>query len=194
LVLFSAAWLLRSRVPATLGLVIYAVLQVALLGLFTELQPSQVDAEVIAAGVNFACAALVLSFLPRGSRRRSGLLRHKPRRSLPKLVFSAGTVTTMLALIIIARITNARIDQGWSPALLITAVVAIGIFAGLAHLAASVMNGITWRLLHSQRQVKRSHRGPTLIPFPWLLCCLPPVRGRWPCRLALTMLKSGPTC
>src|SRR5688572_15741429 len=31
LILFSAAWLLRSRVPATLGLVIYAVLQVALL-------------------------------------------------------------------------------------------------------------------------------------------------------------------
>jgi signal transduction histidine kinase/CheY-like chemotaxis protein len=158
LVLFSAAWLLRSRVPVTLGLVLYAVLQVATLALFTDLQPSHLDAQIVAASVNFAFAVLAFSFLSRGSRRRSSLLRRKPRRAIPKLVFSAATVTTMLALIVIVRVTNARIDQNWSPALLITAVVAIGIFAGLAHLAASSLNGITWRLLHSQRQVKRSHR------------------------------------
>ena len=52
-----------------------------------------------------------------------------------KLVFSAATVTMMLSLVYIIRVTNARVDQNWAPALLIAAVVAIGIFAGLAFVA-----------------------------------------------------------
>lgn len=150
LVLFGAAWLLRSRIPITLGVVAYSVMQVALLALFAapiaELQPSQVDAQIIAAIVNFSLASLALSCLPRHSRRWRALLPNwscwVPRRSLGNFVFSTATVTTMLSLVVIMHVTNARVGQDWNPTLLITTVLATGILAALAHIASSSLTSI----------------------------------------------------
>ena len=137
LVLLAGAWLLRSRVPITLGAAIYTVMQVALLALFAgslaELHASQVTAEVITALFNFSLASLVLCCLPRHSRRWPNLFRWVPRRSLARLVFSAATVTTMLLLVAFAYLTNAQPGQ----ALLIAGLVATGILAALAHVASS---------------------------------------------------------
>jgi signal transduction histidine kinase/CheY-like chemotaxis protein len=142
-VLFGAAWLLRSRVPITLGVVIYAVMQVALLALFAasvaELRASHIDAEIIAAILNFSLASLALCCMPRSSRRRS----------LAKLVFSAATVTTMLSLVVAAHVTNART---------IIALVAVGILAALTHFASSSMIAIRRRVYHFQRLARRSKR------------------------------------
>jgi signal transduction histidine kinase/CheY-like chemotaxis protein len=169
LVLFGAAWLLRSRVPITLGVVLYTVMQVALLALFAasaaELQPSKVDAQVLAAIVNFALASLALSCLPRHSRRwprlLPKLLRWVPRRSLAKMVFSTATVTTMLSLVVITHVTRARAGQEWNPTLLITAVVATGILAALAHIASSSMSRIADRSF-AKLPRQRDQRRPSL--------------------------------
>lgn len=153
LVLFAAAWLLRSRVPITFGVVIYAALQVALLALFaasaTELPLSQVDAQIVAALANFTLAWLALWCLPRRSRRWPSLLHWAPRRSLAKLVFSTATVTTMLSLVAVERLTHA---------LLITVVLAVGILAVLSHFASSSIDRIRRRVYHFQRQARRSKR------------------------------------
>ncbi len=153
LVLLGAAWLLRSRVPITLGAVIYTVMHVALLALFatsaTELQAPEVAARIITALVNFTVAALALSFLPRHSRRWPTLSRWVPRRSLAKLVFSTATVTTLLSLIVVTNVTNA---------VLITALVAVGIFGAIAHFTSSSIAGILRRLYHWQRLAQRSNR------------------------------------
>lgn len=175
LVLFGAAWLLRSRVPVTLGVVVYTLMQVALLAMFAtsvaELQPSQVDAQIVAAIVNFALASLALSCLPRHglSRLLPGLspsvLRRVPRRSLASLVFSMATVTTMLSLVVVTHATNARAGQDWNPALLITAVLAVGILAALAHIAASSMTGIVDHAL-TKLPRQRNQRRPSLANAP----------------------------
>jgi signal transduction histidine kinase/CheY-like chemotaxis protein len=145
------------------------MLQVALLALFaasaTELQPSQLDAQFVAAIVNFALASLVLCCLPRRSRRwpavLPGLLRRVPRRSLVSLVFSTATVTTMLSLVVITHATNARVEQAWNPTLLITAVLAVGILAALAHIASSSMTGIADHSL-TKLPHQRNRRRPSL--------------------------------
>lgn len=160
LVLFGAAWLLRSRVPTTLGVVVYSVMHVALLALYTgsvtQLEPAQLDVWIITAILNFSLASLALSCLPRPSRRWPNLFRRVPRRSLGRLVFSAATVTTMLVLVVVARVTRA--DQDWHPTRLITALLAVGILAALSHVASSSVAGIVRRLHHFQREARRSSR------------------------------------
>lgn len=144
LVLLGAAWLLRSRVPVTVGIVVYTVMQVALLALFApsvaELPRSQLDAQIIEAIVNFALASLAISSLPRRSRRWPNLLRSVPRRSLVRLVFSTATVTTVLSLAIVTRGTP----------LVITTLAAVFVFAVLAHIVSS------WAKPPQQRSQRRS--------------------------------------
>jgi len=131
LVLLGAAWLLQSRVPITVGIVAYGVMQVALLALFApaagKLQLADLTPQIIASIFNFALASLAISLLPRRSRRWPDLLRGVPRRSLAKLVFSTATVTTVLALVVVTRGTT----------LLIATLATMGIFAALAHLTSA---------------------------------------------------------
>jgi signal transduction histidine kinase/CheY-like chemotaxis protein len=129
LVLLGAAWLLRSRVPISASIVLYTVMQVALWALFApSVDKTQLNAQIIDAILNFAVASLAISSLPRRSRRWPNLFRTVPRRSLARLVFSAATVTTVLALSIVTRGTT----------LLIATLVTVGIFAALSHITSSL--------------------------------------------------------
>jgi len=155
LVFLAAAWLLRSRVPITAAVVVYTVMQVALLAAFaTDLHPSDVAARTITAILNFTLAALALCCVPRRSRRWPDLFIGAPRRSLSRLVFSTATVTTMVLLLVFAYITDAKPSQ----ALLITALTAVGIFAALAHLASSSMMGVADHLLTTLPRTRHQRR------------------------------------
>jgi hypothetical protein len=155
IVLFGAAWLLRSRVPITLSAVLYTGMQVALLALFAgsvaELQVSQVDARIVAALLNFSLVSLALCCLPRHSRRWPNLFRRAPRRSLARLVFSTATLTTMLLLVAFTHI--AKVQP--SPALLIAALVAIAILATVAHVASSMASLADDKVVRQQNQRRR---------------------------------------